>query len=317
MKNIPTLHDAQQHILITGGTGFIGQPLCELLVSQGHHVTILTRTIEKAKKRFHSDLISFTDNLEQLSPDIHFDAVINLAGEVVAQRWTEDTKRKIIESREHITQDVIQFIQHTHTPPTTVIHASAIGVYGLSESTVFTEESKLKPTPQSFCETICFARESSLSAIEHLPIRLCTIRIGLVMERGGGVLGELERPYSFGLGGTVGSGTQWMSWIHREDIIRIIYYLLNEQTAQGIYNATAPFPVTQRDFSRALGKALHRPTCIHMPSMMVKMLFGEMGEELLLSGQNVIPTRLEEDGFTFSFPKLDDAFCDIFSHKTH
>lgn len=311
MKNIPELNDARQRILITGGTGFIGRPLAQLLADQGHAVTVSTRSIRRAAELFHGRM-AFIEEIDALGVDEAFDVIINLTGEGVAQRWNEASKARILGSRLHTTQTLTRYIERAKTKPKTLIHASAIGIYGLSEEAAFDEDSPLKSQPESFSEEICFAREASTRAIEAMGVRVCQLRIGLVLEKDGGMLSRLLFPFSFGLGGPVGNGRQWMSWIHRDDTIGMIYHIINRDDLAGPFNAVAPQPVRQKDFASALGKAMCRPSFMPLPALPVKALFGRMGEEFLLSGQRVLPTRAQHSGYIFAYSELSDALAAIF-----
>lgn len=314
MQETLHLQKPQQQILVTGGTGFIGKPLCQSLIDDGHNVTILTRDSQKAAQHFNGN-IRFVESIESLNEKEHFDVIINLAGEGVAQRWNEKSKQEILNSRLRITHALIDYLNRAEKLPEIFIHASAIGVYGLSDEQVFDEDSILKKTPESFSEEICFQRENSLDPIRNMPIRLCNIRIGLVMEKDGGVLGKLLFPFEFGMGGKVGSGKQWMSWIHRQDMLGILYFLINNKECEGTYNATAPQPERQQDFARILAKAMHRPAFMPLPAFAVKTLFGRMGEEFLLSGQKVLPKHLLDEGYNFQYPDLASTFEDIFQQQ--
>ncbi len=314
MQHIPQLKQPHQQILVTGGTGFIGKPLCQTLIDGGHNVTILTRNSQKAAQHFTGDF-RFIESIDSLKENDHFDVIINLAGEGVAQRWNDKSKQEILGSRLRVTHSLIDYLNRADKLPEIFIHASAIGIYGLSDENVFNEDSILKEKPESFSEEICFEREKSLDPIHNMPIRLCNIRVGLVMEKDGGVLGKLLFPFEFCMGGKVGSGKQWMSWIHREDIIGMFYFLINNEKCEGTYNATAPKPEKQKDFARILSKAMRRPSFMPLPAFMVKLLFGRMGEEFLLSGQKVIPKHLLDEGYQFLYPDLPSAFEAIFKRN--
>lgn len=310
MKQIPELNQKQQHILVSGGSGFIGTPLCQMLTDQGHHVTIVTRSIEKAAAKF-SGRISFIDSIDSLTANDAFDIIINLTGEPVAQRWNAASKSRIIGSRIDTINALTGFMQCARTKPHTFIQSSAIGIYGLDNEKAFEEATPLNHRPESYCEEICMQLEEAVKPIETLGIRVCLLRIGLVLEKDGGMLAQLLFPYEFGLGGKVGHGRQWMSWIHRDDVIGLIYHVINHDELSGAINATAPEPIPQQRFAKVMGKVMRRPTLLVMPKFQVKLLFGRMGEELLLAGQKVLPTRALESGYQFAYPELSNALASI------
>jgi uncharacterized protein len=311
-KDIDSLQEPNQRILITGGTGFIGKPLAQLLIDQGHQVTLLTRNMEHAASLFHGQ-VTLLDSLDLIKDHDFFDVIINLAGEPISQRWSAKSKAKIVDSRIKITADLVTLIARLTRRPKVFISGSAIGIYGTDGNISFAEE-----TPASgdligaFPKEVCEKWEAVAKQVENFAVRTCLLRTGVVLETDGGALAKMLFPFEFGLGGPMGTGKQWFSWIHRADLIRLIVHLINTKNIQGAINATAPEPVTNKVFSKALGKAMKRPTIIPLPAFQVKLLFGSMGETLLLSGQKVLPQKAMASGFIFNFPTIETALQQIF-----
>lgn len=306
----PKLTKQHQHILVTGGTGFVGQRLCKHLIEEGHRVTILTRNIPKAVSAF-SGRVTFIEKLEHIVSDEPLDVIINLAGEKVAQRWTAKARKEMRDSRMNLIAQLHMLIARLEKKPETFIQASAIGFYGINEDIEFDEGSP-QHEDGSFAQTICTELEQELKPIEELGIRTCCLRIGLVLEKDGGALRELLIPFDCGGGGPIGKGSQTWSWIHRDDLVGIILHLINTREASGVFNATAPNPISNRVFAKSLGKAMRRPALLPMPAFMVKLLFGQMGQDVMLHGQKVLPTRTLKSGYNFLYPDIDRAFAAIF-----
>lgn len=294
------------NILITGGTGFIGKSLIPaLMVDETSHLTILTRdksTQDKAS-------IDWIEDLAELDNGATFDVVINLAGAPIDKRWSVSYKKTIIESRIGITKSLYQLIERLETKPKHVISASAIGFYGAQGHNTVTEISK--PHPE-FTHDLCREWEEEAQKIETLGPFVSIMRLGVVLGRGGGILKKLSPPFKLGLGGKIGSGQQFLSWVHMDDVVAAILFMM-QQNKSGVYNLTAPHPVTNLEWAKALADAVKRPAIFPMPACVVKTLFGEMGERLLLNGQNVIPENLQKAGFTFQYPKIDMALADLIS----
>ncbi|QYJ80056.1 TIGR01777 family oxidoreductase [Shewanella acanthi] len=291
-------------ILITGASGFIGSRLVEAL-NENHELTLLTRQPGKTRQQLggqHHYLASL-DGLEDLN-DI--DAVINLAGEpIVAKRWSEQQKQRICESRWNITAKLSQLILASNRAPRVFISGSAIGYYGrqgqdhIDESASFHNE---------FSHEVCQKWEQ-LALDSALNTRVCIVRTGIVLGQGG-ALAKMLPPFKLGAGGPIGDGKQGMSWIHIKDMVRLIEYLLTHETCQGIFNATAPNPVSNAEFSKTLGKVLHRPAVLPAPAFALKLMLGEMAE-LLIEGQYVLPKRALDAGFNFEFTELETALYDV------
>lgn len=300
----------EMNILITGGTGFIGQTLCPYLEKLGNSIFVLTRNIQKGKKKL-PPTITLVDKLsEQLL--FKMDAVINLAGAPIGKRWTTSYKQEIMASRLSITEQLIHLIESMDKKPLVFISGSAIGYYGPQADVPLTEDA---PSVASFSHELCAAWENAARKAAAMGVRTCLIRTGLILGKSGGVLAPIRRQFLLGLGGKIGSGKQWMSWCHIEDYIRIIEFCLLDERVQGPINATSPHPVTNVEFSQTLAKVLHRPCWFKMPSFLIKLLFGQMGYELLLSGQRVIPKKILGLGFSFQYPRLMDALMQIEQDK--
>ncbi len=290
-------------ILITGGTGFIGQALCTRLMAQGHELTVLSRHPETVALRLSPQVTAWA-SLDQWSADIPFAAVINLAGlPIIDAPWTTARKQALRDSRVGLTEQLVTRIRAAQQPPGLLLSGSAIGYYGDSGDTAVREDS---PVGQDFGATLCADWEQAALAAENAGTRVCLLRTGLVLHPSGGMLGRMLWPFRLGLGGPIGQGSQWMSWIHRDDQVGIIEHLLNSPTARGIYNLTAPVPVTNTEFTRTLARSLHRPAVFRVPALLLKWILGERAG-LLLGGQKVLPERIMEQGYTFIHPKLEQA----------
>lgn len=288
------------NVLISGASGLIGSALVPYLEAQGHSVFILHRNNKNS--RFNWD--PATGHI-QLDADIHLDAVINLNGVNIGdQRWTPKRKQQIIESRTHSTDLLARSIAKLPSPPTVFLSASAIGFYGDTGSIAVDETS---PAGSNFLSQVVAPWEQATLPAQAVGIRTVLMRSGVVITPNGGALKKMLLPFKLGLGGKVGSGSQYMSWISLSDEIRAMAFLLNNEVS-GPVNLTAPTPVSNQDFSKALGHALNRPAVFPMPECVVKALFGEMGDLLLLGSSRVLPSVLLEKGFNFKHNCIDDAF---------
>lgn len=290
-------------ILITGGTGFIGKKLCHFLLDKEHELTVLSRNPEKVSTLCGKEVKAIS-NIDQLTASDSFDAIINLAGEGIADaRWTTARKKVLLDSRIGTTKQLVKFIERADKKPEVFISGSAIGFYGNLGSLVLTEDSE---PHEEFSHELCLKWEAAAQDAEKMGVRVCIVRTGLVIGDDGGFLKRMLPPFKFGLGGPIGDGQQWMSWIHRKDYIAILDLLLETKVLQGIFNGTAPEPVTNAEFSKTLGKVLNRPTFLPVPAFVLKILLGEMSA-LLLGGQRVLPVRVENSGFEFTFRTLEEA----------
>lgn len=292
------------HALITGGTGFIGRALSRELSNDGQQVTVLTRSSARASKVLPSGVAA----VESLAGVNEVDTVFNLAGEnLAAARWTAARKQAFVDSRIGTTRQLLHWMENLQRRPAVLISASAIGYYGPCGDDTVHEDS---PAGEDFAAQLCRDWEAAAAEAGALGVRVCTPRIGIVLGADGGALAQMLPPFRLGLGGRMGSGRQWMSWIHRSDLLSLLLWLATVDSASGAYNATAPKPVTNREFTRTLGRVLHRPVLLPMPAAALKLMFGEMST-LLLTGQKVLPQRAHEQGFAFRHETLDAALKDL------
>jgi uncharacterized protein len=297
----------RQSILITGGTGFVGTRLAEALVDAGHAVTVLTRDPRKGRK--FRGRVTLIETLATLGRDTPFDAIVNLAGEPVADaRWSETKRRRILESRLAATEAVVKFIAKARRKPAVLVSASSVGYYGCDTERSFDESSEGNPC---FGREVCGAWEQAAREAQKHGVRVVLLRIGLVLGHSGGMLAKLLLPFEMGLGGPMGSGAQWMSWVHLDDLVGLILHAIAVETVSGPVNGTAPEPVRNADFARTLGQALRRPAFLRVPAFALKLAFGTMAEELMLSGQRVLPKQAEETGYQFLYPTLPEALREI------
>lgn len=284
-------------ILISGASGLIGSALVPFLTAQGHEVVPLTR---------NKGAISWDPETGDLDVDKieGFDAVVHLAGESVAQKWTPNAKTRIHNSRIKGTGLLAEGLATLKNPPKVFICASAIGFYGNRGSEILTE----KNSPGSgFLSSVCKGWENASTAAAISGIRTVNLRIGIVLSPKGGALAKMLTPFKMGGGGVLGSGKQYMSWISLDDMVNAIYFALQNQNIEGPLNAVAPYPVTNREFTSVLGKVLGRPAVLPVPSFALQLLLGEMAEELLLGGCNVLPEKLTAAGFKFQYPQIEPA----------
>jgi hypothetical protein len=290
-------------ILITGGTGFIGRTLCHRLLDSGHELIVLSRRPEQVTK-LCGESVTAISNLKDLSAEESINAIINLSGEGIADRlWTKKRKQQLLDSRINITEQLIAYVASARQKPSVMISGSAVGYYGSNGELVLNETAD---NPDDFAQQLCKQWEAAAEAVKQHGVRLCILRTGLVIGRNGGFIKRMLLPFKLGLGGRLGNGQQWMSWIHKEDLITIIETLLNATELEGIFNATAPQPVTNAEFSACLANRLHRPAIFPVPAIVLKLLLGEMSG-LLLGGQKVLPERLIERKFPFQYKSLDSA----------
>ncbi|HSM26910.1 MAG TPA: TIGR01777 family oxidoreductase [Thioalkalivibrio sp.] len=286
-------------ILVSGGTGFIGQVLCPQLTQDGHDVIVWSRQPNPEV----AEGVTTIQKLEDMTGP-NPDAVINLAGASIADgRWTEERKRLLVDSRVDTTGKLVDWMRAMESPPKALISASAVGYYGEQGDRVITEETA--PT-SGFTHDLCEQWENEALKAESLGVRVCLVRTGVVLDRDGGALAKMLPPFKMGAGGRLGSGEHYFPWIHRADIVGIYQWLVANEKASGPYNAGAPNPVTNAEFTRALGSALKRPTVLPMPEPVLRLLFGEMSEILLVSNR-MMPTRLLDEGFKFRYPELKQA----------
>ena len=298
-------------VLISGGSGFIGSHLCRAVSDLGWHVLVLTRDPHGAAQRLPSH-ITLIDNLNQLETYSPVDILVNLAGQSLADgRWNKRRKQQIINSRIGTTDALYKFFKFQASPPAVVISGSAIGYYGAGTGNdkAITEDG---PVVANFSQQLCADWERSARQFEHLGARVCYLRTGIVLGEQG-ALAKMLTPFKLGLGGPIGNGRQWMPWIHIEDLVNIIIYCIQQDGLKGAVNGTAPEPLRNRDFVRVLGAVLKRPALLPMPAPLVRLLFGQMGHELLLQGQRVIPKKLQDSGYQFHYTDLRSALSNLVS----
>ncbi len=294
------------HVLITGGSGFIGQALCPTLLEAGHEVTVLTRDAERAGQSLPKDV----ELVERLDQADRADAVVNLAGEPLAEgRWTDSRKLEFRQSRLGTTEDLIEWIegQPPAQRPRVLVSGSAIGYYGPTGDEKLDESAA---PGDDFAATLCRDWEQAAQAAETFGLRVAVVRIGVVLGPGGGALAKMLTPFKLGAGGPMGDGQQWMSWVHRQDLASLILWLLENEHAHGPHNATAPAPVRNGEFARTLAQVLHRPALVTTPALALKLMFGEMSS-LLLTGQRVVPAQATAGGFQFKYPELEGALREV------
>ncbi len=289
-------------ILITGATGFLGRRVCEVLSQAGHTIVALSRDPTKAKQRVPALTEAF--RWEALAEALKScDAVVHLAGETVAGRWTDEKKKAIRDSRVLGTRNLVESLTKLDSRPKVLISASAIGYYGDRGEETLTEDS---PPGSDFLAQVCQAWESEAARAENFGIRVVRLRIGLVLGPGGGALQALMPIFKLGLGGPLGSGRQFWSWVHRDDVAGAILFALERDDLRGPINVTAPQPVRQREFAQILGHVLRRPAILPAPAFALKLILGEFASELL-SSKKVLPQRLQQQGYQFRFAELEPA----------
>jgi uncharacterized protein len=307
-------------IVIAGGTGFIGSPLAEVYAEEGHDVRVLTRSLPDGDARH--DPGTGKPGITRVgwrpsgaagawAPVVDdADAVINLAGESISEgRWTPQRKAALRDSRILATKSVVEAIRAAAIPPRVFISSSAVGYYGTSGSEPKTEESK---PGDDFLSHVAQDWEAEARKAEGTGTRVVLLRTGVVLEKSGGALPRMITPFRFFVGGPIGSGRQYISWIHRLDVLEMIRWIVETPAVIGPVNATAPHPVTSREFARALGSALRRPSLLPAPAFALKAMFGEMAEALLLGGQRVIPAQAQAHAYHFRYPEIDIAMRGIF-----
>lgn len=299
-------------VIITGGTGFIGRYIIPSFFDKNYEVIVLTRYPERARKILPNgcEIIS---KLDTLSANIAVKGILNLAGEPIDKgRWTPKKKKELIASRVRITQQCVDLVKRLNEKPAWLVSGSAIGFYGAHQNEMLDEHSKPNP---GFTHELCRQWEQCVLQAQAFGVRVCLLRTGVVLGRNGGALARMLPPFKWGLGGRLGHGHQWFSWVHQEDLCRIIHALIDNESLSGAFNGTSPNPVTNRQLTQNLAKALHRPVFFPVPAFVIKWLYGEMGTELLLKGQRVIPKKMLDIGFQFQFPDLGKALDDILHSK--
>jgi hypothetical protein len=303
-------------VVIAGATGFIGKALCREL-HKDYQITALSRDADKARR-----------SLGQIAGTVQWDAkapygwagavdgataVVNLAGEsIAAGRWNAAKKRRILHSRLDAITAIIEAIRQADTKPKVLVQASATGYYGPQQDEQLDEESR---PGHGFLATVCQSVENSAMKVEHLGVRCVLVRSGVVLGRREGALPKIAKPFRYYLGGHPGSGRQWFSWISLDDEIAAIRFLMESENLHGAFNLTAPEPVTMKQFCKTLGQVLHRPAWFAVPGLVLRLVFGQMAQETVLSGQRVLPKRLLQAGFHFEHATVQCALDDILTGK--
>jgi uncharacterized protein (TIGR01777 family) len=289
-------------ILVTGASGLIGTALVSSLTSGSHEVTRLVRREPKpGEKAARWDPMAGAIDASALEGA---DAVVHLAGENIAERWTAAKKARIRDSRVKGTQLLCETLARLSSPPRILVSASAIGYYGDRGEEVLSEDS---PPGQGFLSEVCRAWEAATESARHHGIRVVQFRQGVVLSTAGGALAKILPPFRLGLGGILGSGRQYMSWIALDDAVGAIQHAVGTDALQGPTNVAAPRAVTNQEFTKTLGKVLGRPTAIPLPAFAARLMFGEMADELLLASARVQPAKLQASGYQFRYPELEDA----------
>ena len=290
------------NILITGGTGFIGSALTEFFLQQGHHITILAHNSSALSS------LKLINSIEQINADEKIDVIINLAGAPISKRWSNSYKEMLVNSRLDVTKNLFLLIKSLKIKPDLFISASAIGYYG-TQNNKYIDENSLYIN--DFTHKLCDLWESEAKKAEKLGVRTCIIRLGVVLGKNGGALKEMLPIFRLALGGKIGSGKQFFSWVHLDDVIGVVDFLMKHKKQEGIYNLTSPNPVTNYIFTEAFGRIINRPTVFTVPAFAVKIIFGEMGDKLLLNGAAVYPRKLLDSGYEFQFKTIESALENI------
>jgi uncharacterized protein len=290
------------NILVTGASGLIGTALVSSLTSNGHGVTRLVRGQPRSgEKAARWDPMAGTIDASALEGA---DAAVHLAGENIAERWTAAKKVRIRDSRVKGTQLLCETLARLSSPPQVLVSASAIGYYGDRGEEILSEES---PPGRGFLSEVCRAWEAATEPAQRQGIRVIQLRMGVVLSPAGGALAKILPPFRMGLGGVLGSGRQYMSWIALDDVVGVIQHAIVTDALQGPTNAAAPRAVTNQEFTKTLGKVLGRPTVMPLPAFAARLMFGEMADELLLASARIQPTKLLASGYRFRYPELEDA----------
>ncbi|TDL30658.1 TIGR01777 family protein [Jeotgalibacillus sp. S-D1] len=299
-------------VLLSGGTGFAGQAITNLLTEQQHDVYILTRNPDKYKSKPHVHYVEWLKDSsapEETLPSI--DAVVNLAGESINNgRWNDDQKKRIYESRMEATDEILRIIRTLDSTPSVLVNASAVGYYPPSETKIYTEQSM--ESGNGFLSKTVVDWEKKAMLAQDEGVRVACARFGIILGKESGALPSMALPYKLMAGGTVGTGKQWLSWVHYEDAARAVLYAIENEQMEGPYNVTAPNPMRMKEFGETLAKVLHRPHWIPAPSFALKAALGDKSA-LVLEGQKVLPKVLEEKGFDYHYPTLHEALKNIYS----
>lgn len=296
------------NILITGGTGFIGQELRETLLKEGHNLVIVTRSPKKYEDEGASNqrFISLEDNLPAEMENC--DVVINLAGEnIFGQRWSEEVKQRIYNSRIETTRSLVEAMKKAKRKPSVFVSASASGIYGDQGDIILTEEHEVA---NDFLATVCVDWEAESEKATEFGVRVVNPRIGIVFEKGGGALEKMIPPFKFFVGGPIGDGKQYMSWIHRTDLVKALIFPIENEGMVGAYNVCSPNPTTMNEVSETLGSVMNRPSFFRVPKFAIDIAFGEAAQPITASAR-MQPKELQVHGFEFRYEELEEALADI------
>jgi uncharacterized protein (TIGR01777 family) len=298
-------------VAVTGATGFVGQRLVERLQQEGHQVLVLTRNSDRAKAVFPSaafpnvEIVAYTPlaSGEWQTRISGCDGVVNLAGAPIAEsRWTPERKQEILDSRKIGTEKIVEAIAQADSKPAVLVNSSAIGYYGTSETATFDETS---PAGNDFLAKVCQDWEAAAAAVKQTGTRLVILRTGIVLGNGG-ALAKMMMPFRLFAGGPLGSGQQWFSWIHIDDLVDLILQSLTRPDLEGVLNATAPHPVRMTELCQRLGQLLHRPSWLPVPALALEVLLGDAAK-VVLEGQQVLPKRTQSLGFNYQYPNVEQA----------
>ncbi len=301
-------------VAVTGATGFVGPLLVERLQAKGHEVLVLARNAERAVRIFPPsafpkvEVVAYNalESGDWQARIAGCDGVVNLAGEPISERWTTAHKQGILASRQVGTQKLVEAIAQVNPKPQVLVNASAIGYYGTSETATFDETS---PAGTGFLAEVCQAWEAEAQKVKEAGVRLVILRIGIVLGMGGAIA-KMIMPFKLFAGGPIGSGKQWFSWIHREDLVNLILQALTQPEMAGTYNATAPNPVRMAEFCNTLGQVMNRPSWLPVPSFAIEALLGD-GAQVVLEGQQVLPKRTQTAGFQYQYPNPKQALEEV------
>jgi uncharacterized protein len=297
------------HYLLTGGTGLIGRALCQYLVDNNNQVSVLSRQPDNVAK-LCGDKVQAVSSLETIDKQIQFDAVINLAGAPIADKhWTKKRKALLEHSRIGMTSKLVSWIKQRDLKPTCLISGSAVGWYGNGGEQYLTEESSFH---DEYTHQLCDAWEKQALQVQDIGVRVCIVRTGLVLSAEGRFLQKMLLPFKMGLGGRLGNGQQYMSWIHINDMVKLLKFLVDHHDATGIINACSPSPISNKTFSQSLARQLNRPAFLPIPACFLKLVLAEMSQ-LLLHGQRALPKKAQALGFKFDYTELNIALADVLS----
>jgi uncharacterized protein (TIGR01777 family) len=302
-----------KRIIVTGATGFIGRALCKQLVEGGYEVVALSRNPKGENESLPNrmKMVNWDARTAEGWADYADGAyaIINLTGENIGSgRWTERKKRRILQSRLNAGEAVVQAVERAESKPKVVVQASGIGIYGNRNDEILDESSRLG---SGFLVEVARPWEESTRKVESVGVRQVIIRTGVVLGADGGFLSRVLLPFRLFVGGRLGSGHQWIPWIHLDDEVRAIIFLMEKEDLQGVFNLTAPNPLTSIDFFRLLGKVMGRPSWLPVPGFALRLLLGEMAKELILSGQRAVPKRLLDSGYEFKYPDAESTLGEI------